>query len=57
MADICDDFKSKSKPEKGAMMPAEHGAILKDPSKSRLIGACFQKWLTQRVTDLQLQLA
>ena len=34
MADICDDFKAKNKPVKGAIMPAEHGAIAKNPSKS-----------------------
>lgn len=31
MEEICDDFKSKRKPEPGALLPAEHGAILKDP--------------------------
>ena len=33
MEDICDDFKSKFKPLKGALLPAKPGAILKDPSK------------------------
>ena len=32
MEQICDDFKSKSQPEKGAMMPAKPGAILEDPN-------------------------
>ena len=34
MEDICDDYKSKAKPPKGALLPAEHGAITKDPSQS-----------------------
>ena len=33
MAEICDDFKKKQAPNKGALMPAEPGAILKDPGK------------------------
>ena len=33
MAEICDDFKSRNKPVKGAVLPAEPGAVLKDPSK------------------------
>lgn len=33
MEQICDDFKSKNHPAKGALLPAEHGAILRDPSK------------------------
>ena len=34
MEDICDDFKRSKQPKKGALMPADHGAILKDPGKS-----------------------
>lgn len=33
MEEICDDFKKKNQPVKGALLPAEHGAITKDPSK------------------------
>lgn len=32
MEQICDDFKSKSTPPKGAMMPAKAGAILENPN-------------------------
>ncbi|KAL8680435.1 MAG: hypothetical protein Q9186_003395 [Xanthomendoza sp. 1 TL-2023] len=32
MEDICDDFKKKNQPAKGALLPAEHGAIAKDPT-------------------------
>lgn len=34
MEDICDDFKRSNDPKKGALMPADHGAILRDPGKS-----------------------
>ena len=37
MEDICDDFKSKNKPPKGALLPAEHGAIIRDPSMSQCL--------------------
>ena len=30
METICDDWKAKNKPPKGALLPAEPGAILKD---------------------------
>ena len=29
---ICDDFKARKKPVKGAWLPAKHGAIATDPS-------------------------
>ena len=31
MEQICDDFKSKSQPPQGAMLPAKPGAIFDDP--------------------------
>lgn len=30
MEDICDTFKAKNKPPKGALLPAEHGEIMKN---------------------------
>ena len=33
MEDICDDFKNKNQPPKGALLPAEHGAVARDPSE------------------------
>ena len=35
MEDICDDFKSRNQPAKGALLPAEHRAILQDPGQSK----------------------
>lgn len=44
MEDICDDFKRKNRPVKGALLPAEHGAILENPgmkSKRRVFFSWF----------------
>ena len=32
MEDICDTFKAKNKPPKGAVLPAKPGAILENPN-------------------------
>jgi len=36
MEDICDDFKKKNQPVKGALLPAERGLVLKDAGESIL---------------------
>jgi len=42
MEDICDDFKKKNQPVKGALLPAERGLVLKDAGKSKsLFWCCF----------------
>jgi len=37
MEDICDDFKKKNQPVKGALLPAERGLVLKDAGESILL--------------------
>lgn len=32
MEEICDTFKARNTPPKGALLPAEPGAIAKDPN-------------------------
>ncbi len=36
MEQICDDFKSKNDPPKGAWLPAEKDAVLSDPGQSAM---------------------
>ena len=46
MEEICDDFKAKKKLPKGSLIPADHGAILKIPSKSFCLPVSIEKSLT-----------